>query len=135
MFHFRHGSSKLPPNHGPFDRRWDTSIAKVSVTGLPEVNDLVSCLARELREVSEDPTSPETIVFPSEVVAFQLLRTNSNDRQKFYFPAYFYLDQFLHEKYELASEKRQYQQSLWDELNKLEGKRGTLTRFQVSRLR
>jgi hypothetical protein len=101
------------------------------VTGLSEVNDLVSCLARELKEASADQTNPEVIVFPSDVVAFQLLRLNSSDRQKFHFPAYFYLDQFLHEKFDYANEKRRLQQGLWDEITKLEMRRKTLTRFQV----
>lgn len=111
----------------------DSCIAKVLISGLPGCNDLVSCLAEELKAVAATESQPQVIVRPSEVVAFQLLRHHSSsDRQRFTYPAYFYLDQFMHEKMALANEKRQVKRGLLQRIADLEARKKTLTRFQVS---
>lgn len=102
------------------------------IDGLPDSNDLISCLAQELRAVAPSEPHPEVIVNPSKVVAFQLVRHYaSNDRQKFTFPAYFYLDQFMHEKAVLADEKRQVRRDLLGKVADLEARRKVLTKFQA----
>lgn len=117
-----------------FHKQRDSSIAKVVISGIPDQNDLISSLANELREISSDRAQPEVIVHASEVVAFQLIHTSSaSDRQKFRFPAYFYLDQFMADKAALAHEKRQVQHRLLEDVVTLEAKKKVLTKFQVRR--
>lgn len=133
LFYFRHGPGNREPNLGPFDHNIDSCIAKVFINGLPESNDLVSCLAEELKAAAPHELQAQTIVRPSQVVAFQLLRHHSSsDRQKFSYPAYFYLDQFMHEKSTLADEKRQQKRDLLQRVEELEARKKVLTRFQVS---
>ena len=132
LFFFRHGPSNTEPDQGPFNRNMDDCIAKVHVFGHADANDLVSCLDAELKQVAPTESQPQVIVRPSEVVAFQLLRYSSGERQKFSFPPYFYLDQFMHEKSQLAKEKRQLKSNLLQKINDLEARRRALTKFKVS---
>lgn len=127
---FRHGPSNAEPYRGPFSQAWDASIAKISVYGLPDASDLVSCLAQELKDAADDPSTPELIVSPSDVVAFQLSRSLS-DRLRFNFPPFFYLDQFMYDKATLANEKRQLQHELLQEVTRLETRKTALARFEV----
>ncbi|KIP03120.1 hypothetical protein PHLGIDRAFT_254599 [Phlebiopsis gigantea 11061_1 CR5-6] len=130
LFHFRHGPSNREPDRRAFNHSIDDSIAKVHVSGHPDINDLVSCLDAELKQVGPNESQPQVIVYPSEVVAFQLLHHSSGDRQKFSFPPYFYLDQFMHEKSKLANEKRRLKSNLLQKIAELEARRKALTKFQ-----
>ncbi|EKM56764.1 uncharacterized protein PHACADRAFT_207955 [Phanerochaete carnosa HHB-10118-sp] len=129
LFFFRHGPSNLEPYRGPFTQNCDCAIAKISVYGFLDANDLVTCLAKELKEASDDPLAPQLILKPSDVVAFQLTRSSS-DRLRFNFPAYFYLDRFLYDKASMAGEKRKLQQELLGEVVQLEATRAALTKFE-----
>lgn len=138
LFHFRYGFSDGEVNHGPFDRRSDLSIVKVSVKGTPESNDLLSCLSAELTPIAVNESGRYQVIYkPSEVVAFQLLREqymsatgSKHDRQKFVFPKFVYLDQFLKENVEVAQRKRSQQRRLYEKVEKLKEKRISLTRHK-----
>ena len=131
LFFFRHGPSNSEPDRSAFNRNIDDCIAKVHISGHADANDLVSCLDAELKQVAPTESQPQVIVYPSDVVAFQLLHHSSGDRQKFSFPPYFYLDQFMHEKSQLANQKRLIKHSLLQKIASLEGSRKALTKFQV----
>ncbi|GJE98692.1 hypothetical protein PsYK624_149270 [Phanerochaete sordida] len=129
LFFFRHGTSSVEPYRGPFHLNWDISIAKITAYGFADCNDLVSCLAKELRDVAEDPASPALIVHTSDVVAFQVIRVSS-DRAHFNFPPHFYLDRFLYDKASLSNEKRQRQHDLLEEVALLEKRKAALTSYE-----
>lgn len=129
LFYFRHGPSSNDPYRGPFDRDMDCPIAKISVYGYSDANDLVSCLAKELKDATNDPNNTELIIYPSDVVAFQLSRSLS-DRTLFSFPTHFYLDRFLNDKASLSTEKHRLQQELLSEVTQLEKRKAALTQFE-----
>jgi hypothetical protein len=114
----------------------------------PPPNDLISQLSSQLSQ------SNQKVIFdPSEVVAFQLvsgggsgsgggglpgysssssyLGTWGSGRKKFKYPKYLYLDQFLQENAELASEKRRAQREMGEEVQRLGLKRSGLVGFKV----
>ncbi|KAI0795565.1 hypothetical protein C8Q75DRAFT_803435 [Abortiporus biennis] len=141
LFHFRFGSSEAAPYSGPFDKRHDISVVKVDIRGTPDSNDLLSCLSSEMSPTGQ---GQQVIFQPSDVVAFQLAReflpivpssgsTNAGvkiERQRFAYPKYIYLDQFLKENVDLANEKRKLQKDLTAEIEKLSARRAGLTRHE-----
>ena len=115
------------------------SIVRVSVPGTADANDLLSCLALELSTGNPELGKQQVIFQPSEVVAFQLHRTHvntsgKNERAIFRYPKYVYLDQFLKENAELASERRKLQRELISKIEALKKKREALTRHNVRKL-
>lgn len=75
-----------------------------------------------------------TIVEASEVLAFELLREPKpiRDRQKFSYPASVYLDQFLRESAELATERRKIRKAALEEVEKLQTSKSALLKHKVN---
>ena len=115
---------------------------KGNVGTTPETNDLVSSLAAELTPSFSDRRR-QVIYEPSEVIAFQLYRGTEQlpsydasmgrrtERETFKYPKSIYLDQFMHESYDLASSKRQEQKRLHAEVKTLEDRKKSLLHFNV----
>ena len=131
LFFFRYNYVDADPVPTPFDDRLDMCVVKVDARGTPGYNDLLSCLSSEL--FPERHLRSQAIFQPSEVVAFQLVRSHAPgvDREVFSFPPYLYLDQFLKENAELAGEKRRMQWELTAEIERLSQRRSDLTRHEV----
>lgn len=123
---------------GPFDHRIDMAAVKVDIWGTEDQNDLISCLSRELGNGTGSPEDPkqQAIFAASEIVAFQLARMYTSGKGKteraiFQYPKQVYLDQFLQENIHLANSKREEQQQLYAEAEKLTQRRKALTNFDV----
>ncbi len=137
LFQFRYGYRDA---NMPLDSRLNTSIVKVDVRGKPESNDLLSCLSADLFLDGATAGGRQQVIYdPSDVVAFLLVRENMPsstgakvERHIFGYPDHIYLDQFLNENAELATEKRKLQHELHSNVQKLIAKREGLTKTNVS---
>ena len=131
LFFFRYNYSDAEPGSSDLDQRYDMTVVKVDIRGVPEANDLLSCLSQEL--FPERHQRQQVIFKPSEVVAFQLIRNHptNGDREIFSFPSHLYLDQFLKENVELANSRRKLQWDLNAEIEKLNRRKLELTRHEV----
>lgn len=107
------------------------AAVKVDIRGTPDANDLLSCLSQEL--FPERLQRQQVIFKPSDVVAFQLVRSHSanGEREPFSFPPHLYLDQFLKENVDLANARRKLQWDLNSEMEKLAQRKAELTHCQV----
>ncbi|KAF7800239.1 hypothetical protein EIP86_011486 [Pleurotus ostreatoroseus] len=126
----RYNYSDAEPGSSDLDQRYDMTVVKVDIRGVPEANDLLSCLSQEL--FPERHQRQQVIFKPSEVVAFQLIRNHptNGDREIFSFPPHLYLDQFLKENVELANSRRKLQWDLNAEIEKLNRRKLELTRHE-----
>ena len=112
-------------------------MVKVAVRGTPNANDLLSCLSLELSPIGDTRGRQQVIFEPSDVVAFQLLREGMpsgglrSERRTFSFPTSVYLDQFLQENSQLASNKRDLQRELYAKVDQLKERRGQLRWHEV----
>lgn len=120
------------------NRRSDTACVRVDIRGDSEVNDLISCLSQQLFLHETDDTSNHlSLVEPSDVVAFQLVRHNVYpqgavpNREPFHYPRCVYLDQFLRENAELANHKRARQRKMAEDIQAMVQKREKLTYHEV----
>ena len=90
-----------------------------------------------------EPGKQSVIFEPSEMVAFELVRSSSipsatassggSDRKAFTYPKSIYLDQFLRENVELAQAKREQRREMLEEVQHLLSHKNSLTHFDVSR--
>lgn len=131
----------------------DIACVKVDVRGTEEGNDLLSCLSRQLGlDGKEDSVNisglvmrPQSLVAPSEVVAFHLIRQSQGshiqavgpvsqvqaDAHPFRYPKHVYLDQFLRESVALADEKRALRKEMQKQIKELTDKKTDITNFKV----
>lgn len=77
---------------------------------------------------------PQSLVAPSEVVAFHLIRQTqgSADTHPFRYPKHVYLDQFLRECVALADEKRALRKEMQNQIKELTDKKNDLISFKVN---
>lgn len=123
--------------------------------GTEEGNDLLSCLSSQLGlDGGKDSASvpglimrPQSLVAPSEVVAFHLIRQSQGshiqaagpmlsqtqaDTHPFRYPKHVYLDQFLRESVALADEKRALRKEMQKQIKELTEKKNDITNFKVN---
>lgn len=140
LLHFQYGSGISEP--GELLQLQETSIVPIDVNG-GESNDLIGRLSAQLSRPQSEPGKQSVIFEPSEVVAFELVRSVSTssatasgggiDRKAFRYPKSIYLDQFLRENVELAQAKRGQRQEMFEQIQRLVLHKKTLTQFDVSR--
>jgi hypothetical protein len=100
-------------------------------------NDLVSCMDHNLTSVSNNIIHYDVIIEPSDVLGFQLTRTNPHGSSNKSFadpigyPKTLYLDRFLFDKFELVYHKKNTEQKMRQEIQELMRQRNTLTRHNV----
>lgn len=134
LLHFQYGNGISEPG----ELLQETSIVPIDVNG-GESNDLIGRLSAQLSKPLSEPGKQSVIFEPSEVVAFELVRSSTSasggglDRKAFTYPKSIYLDQFLRENVELAQAKRGQRQEMLDEVQRLVLHKKTLTHFDVSR--
>ncbi|KAG8215977.1 hypothetical protein J3R82DRAFT_7960 [Butyriboletus roseoflavus] len=134
LLHFQYGSGISEPG----ELLQETSIVPIDVNG-GESNDLIGRLSAQLSRPQSEPCKQSVIFEPSEVVAFELVRSSSTssttangggiDRKAFRYPTSIYLDQFLRENVELAQAKRAQRQEMLEEIQRLVLHKKTLTQF------
>ncbi|KAI0753245.1 hypothetical protein C8Q80DRAFT_1304918 [Daedaleopsis nitida] len=143
LLSLQYGEHDVEPGDGNTD---NLCYVRVSVRSSKDGagNDLVSSLAAELAP----PVNPKmkaharrhVIVAPSEIIAFQLFRDSApptydaavgrrTERETFKYPKSVYLDQFMRESYQRASEKRAAQRDLFAEATNLEERKKNLLYF------
>lgn len=137
----------------------DTCCVRVDVRGADEGNDLLTCLSNQLglSDPGEVPVTPgismpqpQSLVKPSDVVAFQLVRLpqsqtqaqkqtlgqtspqSSSSRTPFLYPKYVYLDQFLRENSALTVQKRSEWNQLQKQIKELVAKKESIANFKVN---
>jgi len=139
LFHFSHRRLEIGETSivGPCA---DTCVVQVETGGdLNVSNDLISRLSASLSNYHNNGSNHDIIVHPSQVVVFQLRPSVSlsstspiaktTDDRGFQYPKHIYLDQFLHENFELADQKRQLQLQMNAEVQKLTLQRRSITNF------
>ncbi|KAH0831081.1 hypothetical protein J3R83DRAFT_13627 [Lanmaoa asiatica] len=134
LLHFQYGSGISEPG----ELLQETSIVPIDVNG-GESNDLIGRLSAQLSKPQFEPGKQSVIFEPSEVVAFELVRSSSNtsnttsgggsDKKAFTYPKSIYLDQFLRENIGLAQAKREQRQEIFGEVQRLVSHKKTLTHF------
>lgn len=137
LLHFQYGSGISEPG----ELLQETSIVPIDVN-VKGSNDLIGQLSAQLSKPQSEPGKQSVIFEPSEVVAFELVRSSSapsttangggSDRKAFTYPKSIYLDQFLRENVELAQGKRRQRQVMLEEVQQLVKHKKTLTDFDVS---
>ena len=138
MLHFQYGSGISEPG----ELLQETSIVPIDVNGGGS-NDLIGRLSAQLSKPQSEAGKQSVIFEPSEVVAFELVRSsltqstsstgNGSDKKPFTYPKSIYLDQFLRENVELAQAKREQRQDMLREVQQLVLHKNALTNFDVSR--
>ncbi|KAF8553500.1 hypothetical protein OG21DRAFT_1597694 [Imleria badia] len=134
LLHFQYGSGISEPG----ELLQETSIVPIDVNG-GESNDLIGRLSAQLSKPQSEPGKQCVIFEPSEMVAFELVRSSStpststssggSDRKPFTYPKSIYLDQFLRENVELAQAKREQRLEMLEEAQQLVSHKNTLTHF------
>lgn len=106
---------------------------RVTVRSNSDANDLVSCLSLELVDEVNDFKQSVSILEPSEVIAFQLMREPkpSGDRQRFSYPPSIFLDQFMDDNAALSSERRRLRKDALREIEELQAAKANLLTFKV----
>jgi hypothetical protein len=142
LFVFRHSPANAEPPIGLYDPKHDKSFVRVDLRADEQSPDLLTCLTNLLS--SDSPSGPEVIFNTSEVIAFQLARHEplpsysgavAPPRIPFRYPKELYLDQFLKENYEVASDRRVEQRRMLEEIQALNMRKTVLTHFKVRSLR
>lgn len=138
LLHFQYGSSISESG----ELLQETSIVPIDVNG-GDLNDLIGRLSAQLSKPLSEPGKQSVIFEPSEVVAFELVRSSiapstspsggGSDRKAFTYPKSIYLDQFLRENVDVAQAKRRQRQEMLEEMQRLVLHKKTLTYFDVSR--
>lgn len=131
VMQFQHGNSNLDGEPGELLQ--DATIVRVEALGPSDTNDLVGRLSAQLANHKNDIKQYQVIFEPSEVLAFDLMRTGTvtGERKPFKYPKHIYLDQFLKENVELAEGKRRQQRELHADIQKLVLHKKSLTHFNV----
>ncbi|KAN0094833.1 hypothetical protein V8E55_003120 [Tylopilus felleus] len=132
LLHFQYGSGISEPG----ELLQETSIVPIDVNG-GESNDLIGRLSAQLSRPQSEPGKQSVIFEPSEVVAFELVRSSPStaaggsgtDRKPFMYPKSIYLDQFLRVNVELAQGKRAQRREMLEEVQTLVSHKNTLTHF------
>ena len=125
------------------------SLLTVKIPDTP--SDLVSCLSmqfgvEESADAYNNTPYPRVLAEPSEVIAFQLMRSGSTGATNeqatvhssvtstvpFRYPMHLYLDQFMFPNLELASKKRESRRNLLNSLHQLNLKKEGVTQHKVS---
>lgn len=137
LLHFQYGSGVSEPG----ELLQETSIVPIDVNG-GESNDLIGRLSAQLSRPQSEPGKQSVIFEPSEVVAFELVRSSSTssttasgggpDNKAFTYPKSIYLDQFLRENVDLAQAKRAQRQEIFEEVQHLVLHKTTMAHFDVS---
>lgn len=138
LLHFQYGSGVGEPG----ELLQETSIVPIDING-GESNDLIGRLSAQLSRPQSEPGKQSVIFEPSEVVAFELVRSSStssttangggSERKAFTYPKSIYLDQFLRENVEVAEAKRGQRHGIFEEVQRLVSHKKTLANFDVSR--
>jgi len=131
---FQYGNSHFDSEPGEVLQ--DASIVRVEALGPSDTNDLVGRLSAQLSNHKDDTKQRQVIFEPSEVLAFDLVRSGTavGERKLFKYPKHIYLDQFLKENVELAESKRAQQRALHADTQKLLLHNKSLTHFNVGAL-
>jgi len=138
LFSFRHGRVSIGP--GSALERVTSSAEGVQVVvvgfgGANPHNDLVSCMDYNLTTVSNNTIHYDVIIEPSDVLGFQLTRTNPHGSSNKTFadpigyPRTIYLDRFLFDKFELVYHKKNIEQKMQQDIQELTRQRDTLKRY------
>ena len=137
LFLYRHGLADAEPNRAPYNVHLDQPIVQVEIRDDEQGTDLVSSLSQQFTQGS----SYHVIFEPSDVVAFKLTRQEvlpsysgapSSNRRQFKYPNHLYLDQFLKENVEVASERRKQQKEVEQEISRLNARKTAILHTQVS---
>ncbi|KAF8153002.1 hypothetical protein B0H34DRAFT_721780 [Crassisporium funariophilum] len=137
LFSFTHGRvvlySRLPRK---ITRNPDPgSVVMVDIGGDNPGVDLISSISYNLNKHYATNSTHDVIYTPSEVVAFQLVRSpNQHNHSKpspdpFVYPKSMFFDRFLFHNLELANEKRNLERKMLAEIEELLTYKATLTHF------